>query len=401
MLRRQQPPARQRPWAAVLAATILILPLGSIYAFSVFLKPLETLLGASRKELATVFGIAAIFYTVGMNIGPRLFPHLGISSFLLLSTLVSAVGIALSAVARSFVELAIGYGVLFGLGGGLAYVAAQQSVNLVGFRRTGLINGYIVALLPCGAMLAAPTCSFGIASIGVRATLWVLAALLLATGLIATLLAIAAGMRLRAPSVTAASALAKPGRPDIFWKLFVVFLMAAAAGLMVLSQAAGIVAAYGGATAVATWATTALSGAIAAARLFGGFLIDRFSIPKVMAGAQIMALAGGAALTIWPTPSLSIAALLAIGIGYGIISGATAAAIASYWQRAMFGRIAARVYIAWCLAAISLPILAAHIYDLTGGYRTAFIIAGACNLAATIAALTLPRQEHGAVMASA
>ena len=90
MLRRQQPPARQRPWAAVLAATILILPLGSIYAFSVFLKPLETLLGATREQLATVFGIAAIFYTVGMNVGPRFFSHVAIAPFILASALISA-----------------------------------------------------------------------------------------------------------------------------------------------------------------------------------------------------------------------------------------------------------------------------------------------------------------------
>ena len=46
-----QPPAtRNHPWLAIVAAAALILPLGSIYAFSVFLKPLETLLGATREN---------------------------------------------------------------------------------------------------------------------------------------------------------------------------------------------------------------------------------------------------------------------------------------------------------------------------------------------------------------
>lgn len=382
-----------RPSAAIVAAGVLVLPLGSIYAFSVFLKPLEALLGASRSELATVFGIAAIFYTIGMNIGPRFFGHVGLGTFLTLATLVSAGGIALSAVAPSFAVLAAGYGVLFGLGGGLAYVAAQQAMNLVGFRRTGLVNGYIVALLPCGAMLAAPACAFGIETIGVRATLWLLAAVILASGLAAVGIARFAGMRLAAAGVAPGAPAAKPGRVGLLLKLFGVFFLAAAAGLMVLSQAAGIVAAYGGATALATWATTGLSGAIAAARLVGGFLIDRFSIPRVMAGAQAIALAGSAALTFWPSPELSIAALLAIGMGYGIISGATAAAIASYWPKALFGRVAGRVYIAWCAAAVSLPILAARLFDLTGGYSAAFVIAGAANLLAVLLALALPRQQ--------
>jgi OFA family oxalate/formate antiporter-like MFS transporter len=384
----------QRPWAAIAATTILILPLGSIYAFSVFLKPLEGLLGASRSELATVFGIAAIFYTVGMNVGPKLFGGLGIASFLALCALTGAGGIALSAGARSFIELAIGYGGLFGLGGGLAYVAAQQAMNLMPFRRSGLVNGYIVALLPCGAMLTAPACAYAIERFGVRETLWGLAAVLLATGLAAALMAVFAGMRLRAAGPAAMSPGERPGRADLFWKLFIVFLLAAAAGLMVLSQAAGIVAAYGGATALATLAATGVSGAIALARLFGGYLIDSFAIPKVMAGAQMTALAGGIALTLWPAPETSIAALLAIGMGYGIISGATAAAIAAYWRRALFGRVAGRVYIAWCLAALTLPVLAARLFDLTGGYRTAFVLAGACNLAAAMVALTLPPQSR-------
>ena len=209
-------------------------------------------------------------------------------------------------------------------------------------------------------------------------------------------LAVIAGMRLGAPGTSVAQTRASPGRSAEFWKLFFVFLLAASAGLMVLSQAAGIVAAYGGGTGIATLATTGLSGAIAAARLTGGLLIDRYSIPKVIAGAQLAGLFGAAGLTAWPTPAVSVAALLAIGMSYGIMSGATAAAIASYWPKVLFGRVAARVYIAWCLAAVSLPIVAARIYDLTGGYASAIIVAGACNLAAALVALSLPPQNTSA-----
>ena len=48
--------------------------------------------------------------------------------------------------------------------------------------------------------------------------------------------------------------------------------------------------------------------------------------------------------------------------------------------RADFGRIASRVYIAWCFAAICLPILAGHLFDLTGGYATTVLVAGCGNL---------------------
>ena len=385
---------RQRPWAAIGAAGILILPLGSIYAFSVFLKPLEQLLGATRSELATVFGMAAICYTIGMNAAPRLFRRLGLTSVILLSAIISTAGIALAAVARNFPELAVGYGVLFGLGGGIAFVAMQQGVNLMPLKRPGLVNGYLVSLLPCGAMLATLLFGWGIEKFGVRETMATTAAVLLSSGMLTAGLARFAGMRL-APSPAAGGAAApiKAGRTGDFWRLFAIFFVAAAAGLTVLSQAAGIVAAYGGAKAFALFATTGLTAGIAIARLGGGWLVDRLAIPYVMSGAQVMACLGTVLLTLWPSPEVCVLALLMIGIGYGIISGSTAAAVACYWPKSLYGRVASRIYIAWCAAAVTLPLLAAHLFDLTGGYQTAIIVAGAGNLAGALIALTLPRQE--------
>ena len=106
----------------------------------------------------------------------------------------------------------------------------------------------------------------------------------------------------------------------------------------------------------------------------------------------MLACAGTVLLTLWPGVLTAAAALLMVGMGYGVISGATAAAVAIYWPKALFGRVASRIYIAWCAAAISLPILAAHIFDLTGGYETAFMLAGAGNVAGVLTALTLPKQ---------
>ena len=217
------------------------------------------------------------------------------------------------------------------------------------------------------------------------------ALVLLATGLLALLLAWFAGMRLVAAAASATGTGA-PGRGTILLRLFAIFFVAAAAGLMVLSQAAGIVAAYGGATQFSLFATTGITGGIAVARLGGGWLIDRLSIPSVMAAAQAMAFAGTLLLTLWPGPEVCVAALLMIGMGYGVVSGATAAAVACYWPKAFYGRVVSRIYIAWCAAAVTLPVLAAHLFDVTGGYQTAILVAGAGNIVGVVTALTLPRQ---------
>jgi MFS transporter, OFA family, oxalate/formate antiporter len=244
---RQQTSVRVRFGAALAAATIMSLPLGSIYAFSVFLAPLEQLLRASRSDLASVFGISAVFFTIGANLAPRLFGWVRAPILVALTGALSAAGVALAAVAPSLDWLILGYGLLFATGGGMAFVVVQQCVNAAPLARPGLVNGYLVSLFPLGAMLAAPAFGLGLDWVGVRQTLAGLAAVISTSGLAAALLVAHAGV-----------VLAKIGRPTVlktagfqgslrstFWKLFTVFFLAASAGLMVLSQAAGMVAAFG------------------------------------------------------------------------------------------------------------------------------------------------------------
>jgi MFS transporter, OFA family, oxalate/formate antiporter len=383
-----------RPGAALAAATILSLPLGSIYAFSVLLAPLEQLLHARRADLASVFGISAVFFTIGANLGPLLFGRLPAPLLVALTGALSAVGVTLAAVAPSLGWFILGYGLLFATGGGMAYVVVQQCVNAAPLARPGLVNGYLVSLFPLGAMLAAPAYGLGLDWLGVRQTLAALAAVVAATALAAALLVAHAGVALvKPPTVSKATGVQDSLRAS-FGKLFTVFFLAASAGLMVLSQAAGMVVAFGATNSAAVLATTGITAAIAAARLLGGWLTDRLPVPLVAASAQAIALFGAITLTIMPSPEVAISTLALIGVGYGLISGVTVAAVASYWPRSEFGRIVGRTYIAWCLAAIALPVLAGRLYDLTGGYQMAVVVAGGANLLAVLVALTLPRQRH-------
>jgi hypothetical protein len=162
---------------------------------------------------------------------------------------------------------------------------------------------------------------------------------------------------------------------------------------MVLSQAAGIITAYGGAAPLAVYGTTFITVTIAAARLGGGWMVDWLAIPTVAAGANAIALAGNVALTLWPGPRVAVLALALVGLGYGLVSGVTAAAVAVYWRRALYGRMASRVYIAWSAAAIVLPIVAGRLFDLTQGYGVAVLIAGGSNALGMLVALGLPRRR--------
>jgi OFA family oxalate/formate antiporter-like MFS transporter len=376
-------------WRAIAAATVLNAPLGSLYAFSVFLKPLEVLLGLSRAELALVFALAAAGFGAGMNLAPYVYGLASTPMLVLACATLSTVGIALAATASGLFQLAIGYGVLFGLGGGAAYILVQQAVNLTVTRRHGLVNGYVVALYPAGAMIAAPLFGWGVHAFGVRVTLGALATILAVTGSISTWLIARSGVTLAAGAATATPSDGERRR-SVFWTLWLVFFLAASAGLMVLSQAAGIIAAYGGATTLAIYGTTFIAGMIAAARLGGGWMADGLSIPTVAAGAHAVALTGTVSLTLWPGPGMSVVALALVGMGYGLISGVTAAAVAVYWRRELYGLIASRIYLAWCAAAIVLPIVAGRLFDVTQSYGTAILIAAGGNALGLLVSLALP-----------
>ena len=389
-------PARtERFWAALLAATLMNLPLGSVYSFSVLLRPIEQELAIPRSALSLVFGLATVGFTVG-SVGAAFLYRLAPAPILVLaSALVAAAGIAIAATASGLWQLLLGYGVVFGTGGGVTYILLQQGVNMLVRRRQGLVNGYIVSLYPMGAMIATPAFHACNEAFGWRTTLGGLSTVLVACGIAAALLARHGGARLVAPvsSATTAPEKAPAILGPTFLKLSTTFFLAASAGLMVLSQAREIVGAYGGAATLAVATTTGITGAIALARISGGWLVDRFAVPYVMCAAHALALCGGLLLTLLPAPFTAVVGLGMIGLGYGFVSGATAGGIGVYWRPADYGRIAGRTYIAWCLAAVSLPVLAGTLYDMTHQYGVAVMIAAGANVAGMAMALTMPR--HG------
>ncbi|MEI8399530.1 MAG: MFS transporter, partial [Alcaligenaceae bacterium] len=169
----------------ILAATFANLPFGTIYAFSVFLKSMESMLSLTRSDMGMVFGLSTIMFATGMNIAPVLYTRLSTGAVLIFTCVTGAVGLALASQAQGFWSLMFGYGILFGLGGGTAFTTAQQIVNLAPTKRRGLVNGYVVGLYPLGAMIGAPLLGWSVEEMGLRQTLLNLALVVLISGLVA------------------------------------------------------------------------------------------------------------------------------------------------------------------------------------------------------------------------
>src|SRR5258708_36167494 len=193
------PVAAARRGAALLAARLMNLPLGSVYAFSVLLRPIEQELAIPRSALSLVFGLATVGFTVGSVGAAFLYRAAPAPILVLASAVVAAGGIALAATASGLAQLLLGYGIVFGTGGGVTCILLQQGVNMLVRRRQGLVNGYIVSLYPMGAMIATPAFHACNETFGWRTTLAGLATVLVACGIAAALLAWHGGARLVAP----------------------------------------------------------------------------------------------------------------------------------------------------------------------------------------------------------
>ena len=84
--------ARPRPWRAAAAATAFNAPIGSLYAFTVLVHPLDTLLGLSRADLAFVFALVAAGFGAGMNVAPAFYRTASAPLLVLPTAAVSTLG---------------------------------------------------------------------------------------------------------------------------------------------------------------------------------------------------------------------------------------------------------------------------------------------------------------------
>ncbi len=372
------------------AAILLNLPLGSLYAFSLFLEPLQRALGAGRGEVSAVFSLATVAFTAAMLLTPTAYGRARPGILALLGCALGAAGLAIAAFASGVVAIALGYGVMFGAASGIGYSVALQAVNHAMPDRRGLATGIAVAAYGAGAVLFAPLFRLALGEVGLAGTFLALCALLLLAGLAATVLLGRTGIGFDAIGTEHGNGTADVGGMTV-WLLWAGFLFGAAAGLMAIGHAAAIVTATGGGLGMATTGAVLIALGNAAGRLGAGTLADRMPVRAILMAAALLAAAALAGLALFPGPVMALAALSAVGLAYGAMAGGYPAAVAVLFGVDRVGRVYGRVFTAWGLAGLTAPWVAGALFDATGGYGLALALAAAAALASFAASAFLPR----------
>ena len=357
----------------LLSGMILMLVLGSVHAFSVFLEPLETGFNAPRSDVSLTYSLALVCLTISVLFGDRVFKHLKPASLIILVCTLAAVGCLISALASTLQTVWLGYSLMFGAANGLGYALALQSSAQANPHWKGIAMGVITASYALGAVLSPLFFKLLLDHHGFSGAMTGLAVILFLIAPVTCALMIKGKTQLRVDQpLQEEKASINPSTIFILW---LGYGSAVLAGLMVIGHATGIARAGGMGDGIILAAPIIVSALNMMGSLLGGWLTDRLSTKTaLMLFATLTTLS--LLILIFGTGHLAILTGLAIiGFSYGATIAAYPVAISSLFGPVAGVRIYGRVFTAWGFAGLAGPWLAGYLYERSGDYHLALMIA--------------------------
>ncbi|MBT3344265.1 MAG: OFA family MFS transporter [Gemmatimonadetes bacterium] len=417
-------------WTVVAGALIVQVILGTVYAFSVFVKPLEVEFGWSRTATQWAFSLALATFAITMIPAGRLQDRLGPRKVASIGGALLGASFLLGAVLVAWVRepwaLYLTYGILGGAGIGFAYVCPIAAAVKWFPDKKGLITGLAVAGFGAGALFFAGPAStlllpgsesdaIGLSHIllvglGVKAgggfgigwqSFFVL------HGVVCFVAVFLGAMLLKNPP----EGYCPPGYTppageagrDLGWRdmlntplacmLWLTFIFGATSGLMAIGQWKPMMSTLlGGRTFAPEWMGSfgrfvepvgILAIFNALGRIFWGKVSDIIDRPRAM---MIMFLAQGMAFMMLVSVESTVAVFIAsawVGLNFGGNFALFPSATADYFGSKNLGMNYGWIFTAYGVAGILGPVVGGVLYDVTSQYVMPFVFAGTlCFLAA-------------------
>src|SRR3989442_3786037 len=182
-------------WWRVAGGLMMNLALGSLYAWSVFVAPLEKEFGWKRADTSMVFTYAVVVFAISFIVAGRLQDRYGPFWVSITGGLLVSIGFFLCAYTSSLNYLYICFGVLGGIGNGFGYATPIPVMAKWFPDKRGLAVGLAVAGYGGGSAIFGPLANlYLIPTYGWRATFVVL-------GIVFFLMTLAGALLLKNPPV--------------------------------------------------------------------------------------------------------------------------------------------------------------------------------------------------------
>jgi OFA family oxalate/formate antiporter-like MFS transporter len=319
-------------WTMVVAALVMQICLGVLYAYSVVRGPLTKELGYTVKQTGYPLMASFFFFAVGMIIAGRWQDKAGPRKVGIVGGVLLAIGAAVAgAMYKDLTWLIIGYGVLGGLGVGFAYVTPIATCIKWFPDKRGTITGLAVFGFGAGTLVFGPLLSGLIKSSGIATTFYTVSAIMLVfvCGAAAMFKVPPAGYKpagWNPPAPAPGAQIVKTNylpneiiQTGSFWTLWFIYFIGAAAGLMIIGQAVPIgvqVAKLTPAVAAGGLGIMALLNGLG--RLFWGSVSDKLGRTKTIIACFVMyILAFVFVLPNSDTFILWLVGVCAVGFAYG------------------------------------------------------------------------------------
>ncbi len=377
----------------VTSALLILLGLGGIYAWSEFVPVLREAYGYSAAQTQWVFGATIVSFTLTMIAAGRLMYRWGPRRIATAGGFLFGAGYLVSAFTLDrFWGLLAGMGLVAGAGIGFGYVAPLAMVMAWFPGRKGLAGGIAVAGFGGGAILMAE-----IVSVALHHDI-PLPRIVGGIGLAYGLVILLAARGLHRPD-GAAPATPPELHPLEFWRepylrrLFIGMFCGTFAGLLLVGNLKPIGLAGGIGETAATLAISVFAVGNAAGRVVWGWLSDRFGRGVVPASLGFLA-AVACALTGIPRHDVLFVALsLFCGFGFGACFSIYASLTAARYGAGHVAGLYPLVFLSYGIAGITGPALGGWLFDRTGRYLSALLLAAAVAAAGAAYGLVKPRAE--------
>ena len=389
-------------WLAVVGGVSMNLALGSLYAWSVFVAPLEAEFGWTRTQTSWVFTIAIVTFAISFVVAGRIQDQRGPRICAITGATLVGLGFILASFTSSLVYLYVAFGFVVGLGNGFGY-ATPIPVGSKWFPdKRGLVVGLMVAGYGGGSAIVIPVANALIAGVGWRVTFRILGVVLFLMCMLGTL-----WLKNPPPGYRPEGWSPKPvperserdiptsemlGMPA-FYFLWVAYCLGTTAGLMTISQLVLFATSAGMAAGVA-----GLFGAIGSAsgRIFSGWLSDRIGRLTTLRIMILVSALAMPALFIWRDEAILFYLLVAVVYWcFGAQLSVFATTSADFFGTRYLGLNYGLLFTAYGVAGLLGPIIAGRVFDAFGDYRYAFFSAAGLALVAllSIALARPPRRE--------
>ena len=396
-------PSANRGWIVTLAGLGINLVLGALYAWSVMGKALVVQWKWSKADAGLPFAVCTAAFAVMMIFAGRAQDKLGPRRVAQLGGLLFGAGLAASGFANTPLTMALTFGVLGGIGIGLGYSATTPAaIKWFPPARKGLITGLVVAGVGSAAIYIAPLTQWLLgrwdAGSNIQNTF-------LCLGVGAFVLIVLFSLSLsnppsgyKVPGTVPAAGQARPaamaGRdrdwPEMlktpqFYLLWLIYVLAAAAGLMLISNIAII------AKEQALWEAGFVCAMILAAfntlgRIVAGFVSDRIGRTRTMLIAFALQAVNMALFIRYDTQPLVIFGTAFTGLCYGTIFTLMPAATADFYGVRNLGVNYGFVFTGFGVAGVLGSRYGGMIRDFFGTYAMAYKIAAAMLVVAAVLA---------------